>query len=243
MNITRGWKKYMACGCSHGDQIDPEARDAIMRFAELWKPVTRGHLGDAFDMAAFRSGAVKDSNSTDHAKSVQFDTDAGLSFLTEYRPTFLTLGNHDDRLWNLVRSPNAILSHAARKTIEEIEGKLNKLKTKVYEYSPRQFHILGNTKFLHGFVFNVAAIRDTAETYGRMVMAHIHRTGEEQARTIDGATGYAAGMLMRFDADYSKTKRQSLAHKQGFVWGEYCDDFCTVNVCSRQYGQPWRLPL
>jgi len=244
MNIVRPWKKFLAVGCSHGSEIDPEARDAVLQFADRWKPKTRLHLGDEIDFAAFRGGAIKDSNSADHSESVNDDIEAAITFHAEFAPHFLTLGNHDDRPYNLRNSPNALLAHAAQSSINQLERAWKKARTTVLPYHPRRFVDLGGTKFLHGFVYNVAAIRDTAETYGSStVMAHIHRTGEEQARTLYVATGYAVGMLFKFDAQYSKTKRQSLAHKQGFAYGEYCDTGCVVHTCSRAYGQPWVLPL
>lgn len=244
MNIIQNWKKFMAVGCSHGNEIDPEARDAVLKFAELWKPKTKIHLGDEIDFAAFRGGAIKDSNSEDHSACVSDDIDAAITFHAEYRPHFLTLGNHDDRPFRLRRSPNALLACAAQSSVEKLEKAWKKARTTVLPYHPREFVTLGDTKFLHGFVYNVTAIRDTAETYGSStVMAHLHRVGLEQARTVMGNTGYAVGMLFKFDAEYSKTKRQSLAHKQGFAYGEYSDKHCVVHLCSRAYGHPWRLPL
>lgn len=243
MNFVQNWKKFMAVGCSHGNHIDPEARDAVLRFAELWKPKTRLHLGDLTDLTALRSGAIKDSNTSDHASDVDSDVGAAKSLIAEYRPHYVTLGNHDDRAFSLAGSPNALLARAAQSIIDELESAFKRYKVQVSPYNPRRFVTLGDTKFLHGFLYNVAAIRDTAETYGRVVHAHIHRTGEEQARTLDGATGYAVGMLAKFNPEYSKTKRQSLAHKQGFAYGEYSDTHCVVHICSRAYGHPWRLPV
>jgi Cu/Zn superoxide dismutase len=243
MNIVQNWKKFMAVGCSHGDHIDPEARDAVLKFAGIWKPKTRLHLGDLANFAALRSGAIKDSNTSDHSTEVQADLNAAKTLIAEYRPHFVTLGNHDDRAFQLSTSPNALLSRAAQSIVDEMETTFKKYKVQALPYHPRRFVTLGDTKFLHGFLFNVAAIRDTAETYGRVVHAHVHRTGEEQARTLDGATGYAVGMLAHFDPEYSKTKRQSLAHKQGFAYGEYSDKQCVVHICSRAYGYPWRLPI
>jgi len=54
----KGWKKWMAVGCSHGDQIDPDARKAVLVFKERWKPDMTIHLGDFLDLAAFRSGVT-----------------------------------------------------------------------------------------------------------------------------------------------------------------------------------------
>ena len=38
MNINKGWKRFMAVGCSHGMYADPKAIDGVLKFKERWKP-------------------------------------------------------------------------------------------------------------------------------------------------------------------------------------------------------------
>lgn len=238
-----GWKKWMAVGCSHGDQADPEALQAVLTFKERWKPDTTFHLGDFLDLAAFRSGAVRDSNDADHAASISNDLSAGVEFLHALRPNHILLGNHEARLHRLAASPNALAAHAATLTIQKIEETAKKLKATLTPYSIRAQVRLGGTAFIHGHMFNVSAIRDHAETYGNVIMAHLHRVGIERARTIDGGTGYCVGMLARFDMDYAQGRRATLAWSQGFAYGHYKDDKITVNICERKINNPWILPL
>jgi hypothetical protein len=241
--INKQWKKWMAVSCSHGDHIDPEARDAVLRFKQRFNPNTTIHLGDFIDAAAARSGAMNDPNASDRAASVAEDLSAGVDFLQELRPNHILYGNHEDRLFKLANSPNALAAHAATIVIQEIEKTAKSLKARTYPYDMQSHPIIGGTRFIHGFMYNVASIRDHAETFGNCIMGHIHRTGIEQARTLYGATGYSVGMLMRFGADYSKTKRQTLAWTQGFGYGYYTDTQITVNLCERKRGTPWMLPL
>jgi hypothetical protein len=243
MNISKGWKKWMAVGCSHGDQIDPEARKAVLTFRERWKPETTFHLGDFLDLAAFRAGAVNDPNSSDRAASVSDDLSAGIDFLHELRPQHILFGNHEARLYKLAASPNALAAHASTLTIQAIEEAAKKLKARLYPYYIRSYVELGGTKFLHGYMFNVQAIRDHAETYGNCVLAHLHRVGSERARTLDGATGHCTGMLARFDMEYASTRRATLAWSQGFAYGFYNDKTITVNLCERKHNHPWLLPI
>jgi predicted phosphodiesterase len=238
------WKRYLACSCSHGDYIDPEARKALLTFRDRWKPHTVLHLGDFVDMASLRRAAQSDANCKDRARSISEDVGAGVSFLSELSPKHILFGNHEARITELAGSPNAVLARAAQSILQEIQDCARAIKAKLYPYHIRSFVELGDVKFLHGFLHNVAAIRDTAETYGcRIVMGHIHRTGAERARTLQGVTGYGCGMLRDFQPDYAASKRQTLAWNQGFVFGEYNDSHCTVNVVERNYTQPWRLPL
>lgn len=239
----KGWKKWMAVGCSHGIEIDPEARAAVLKFKAEWKPHTTLHLGDFIDLSAFRAGAVRDSNDADHASDVAGDLMAGIEFLHELEPNFILCGNHEARLWRFRESPNALLAYAANLTISKIEETAKKLRAPLTPYGIREFVQLGDTKFIHGSMFNVTAIRDHAETYGNVVMAHLHRVGWERARNIDGASGYCTGMLANFDMSYASTRRATLAWSQGFAYGHYCDRSTTVNLCERKKGQPWLLPI
>lgn len=240
----RGWKKWLAVGCSHGAEIDPEARKAVLTFKERWNPDTTIHLGDFIDMSAFRAGAIRDSDDADHAEDIAGDLMAGIEFLHELRPQHILCGNHEDRLWRYRESPNAILAYAANLTIHKIEETARALKATLTPYGIREFVQLGDTKFVHGSMFNVSAIRDHAETYGNVVLAHLHRVGWERARNIDGASGYCVGMLANFDMAYAATRRATLAWSQGFAYGHYKPDkTTTVNLCERRKGNPWLLPI
>jgi len=234
----------MAVGCSHGDQVDPEARRSVLTFRDRWKPSVTFHLGDFLDLAAFRTGAVNDPNAADRAASVSDDLSAGIDFLHELRPQHILFGNHEARLYKLAASPNALAAHAATLTIQAIEDAAKKLKARLYPYNIRSYAELGGAKFLHGSMYNVQAIRDHCESFGSdIVMAHLHRVGSERARTIKGSTGYCVGMLARFDMEYASTRRATLAWSQGFAYGHYCDTSLTVNLCERKSGQPWLLPI
>jgi hypothetical protein len=242
MSQLRGWKKWMAVSCSHGDFIDPEARNAVLKFRESFKPDTVLHLGDFIDAAACRSGAMTDPNSKDRAASVAEDLAEGVNFLHELRPNHILYGNHEARLFQLAGGPNALASHAAALVIDEIEKAARRLRARLYPYDIRSFVEIGGTKFLHGYMFNVQAIRDHAETFGKCVIGHLHRVGQERARTIGAASGYCVGMLARFDMAYAATRRATLAWSQGFGYGYYKDNKMTVNLCERINGNPWILP-
>lgn len=243
MTPLRQWKRWMAVSCSHGDLIDPEARNAVLAFKEAFRPHTTVHLGDFIDMAAARSGAMNDPNAKDRAASVAEDLAAGVDFLMELRPQHILFGNHEARLHKLAGGPNALASHAASLVLEKIDETARKLKARTYPYDIRSYVEIGGTKFLHGYMYNVTAIRDHAEAYGRCIFGHLHRVGHERARNLDGASAYCVGMLARFDMDYAATRRQTLAWSQGFAWGYYSEKSMTVNLCERIKDTPWLLPI
>ena len=241
----RGWKKWFAVGCSHGDQIDEQARNAVLTFKDRWNPDTTIHLGDFLDLAAFRSGAIGDINSSDRAANISDDLSCGVNFLEELRPQHIMFGNHEARLYKLSASPNALAAHAATLTLQAIDKTAKTLKAKIYPYNIRSFFELGGTKFLHGYMYNVQAIRDHAETFGgsNVVLAHLHRVGWERVRNSQGTSGYCVGMLARFDMEYASTRRATLAWSQGFAYGHYKDNCMTINLCERKKEMPWILPF
>jgi hypothetical protein len=243
MTPLKKWKKWMAVGCSHGAEIDPEARKAVLSFKERWKPDTTIHLGDAIDLSAFRAGAVRDSNDSDHAADVMADLSAGIEFLHELRPQHILCGNHEARLWKFSKSPNALLAYAANMTISKLEDTAKSLKATLTPYGIRHSVTLGGTKFIHGYMYNISAIRDHAETYGDVVLAHLHRVGWERARNFDGNSGYCVGMLANFDMPYANARRATFGWSQGWAYGHYNDKTCTVNLCERRQGNPWLLPI
>ena len=64
------WKKFLAVSCSHGHLADAKATKAALEFKKRWKPDTTLHLGDAIDLAALRSGAMRNPDSSDRAASI-----------------------------------------------------------------------------------------------------------------------------------------------------------------------------
>jgi hypothetical protein len=170
---------------------------------------------------------------------------AGLSFLHEMRPTMYFHGNHEARAVALTHSANQVVAYAAGAVMAKIHDNLAKYKTEIIPYrgmARDSVRYLGGTAFLHGALFNVSAARDTAETIGaHCVFGHTHRVAMEPARTHTDAIGYNIGCLARLDMEYAAGRRQTLAWRHGFAYGEYCDNACTVNLVT--LSPHYRLPL
>ncbi len=243
--ITRKWRKFLACGCSHGHLADPRATGAILKFRQAWKPDQVWHLGDAVDLAAMRAGAQRDPDSGDRAQDMQDDLLAGLGFLQELEVTKYFLGNHEDRLHRLAHSPNAVVSYAAGAVLGHMADAMRKLKAEIVPYAglrPEACRQLGDTLFLHGSLYNMQAARDTAEALSsNCVFVHTHKVAVERARTQKPFTGYNAGCSVRLDVEYAKNNRSTLSWCHGFAWGEYTDNYCIVRL--EQLSPHYRLPL
>ena len=224
----------MAVTCSHGADIDPKARAAVLKFKEGYKPHEMLHLGDAIDLACLRAGARRDPDEPDRAESLMDDLLQGLSFLHELQPSIYFYGNHEARACQLARSGNQVVAYAAGAVLGRIQDEMRRYKTEVVPWCGLQrggIRYLGGTAFLHGAVFNVSAARDTAEAIGAdCVFGHTHRVAIESSRTLNMATGFNLGCLCDLSAPYAAARRQTLGWRHAFAYGEYTDTACTVNV-------------
>jgi len=224
----------MAVTCSHGADIDPKARAAVLKFREEYKPDQCWHLGDAIDLCCLRAGARRDPDEPDRAESLMEDLLAGLSFLHELRPNKYFYGNHEARAVQLARSGNQVVAFAAGQVLQRMSDDLARYKTEIVPWCGLQrsgIRYLGGTAFLHGSLYNVSAARDTAETLGGpCVFGHTHRVAMESGRVLADAIGYNIGCLLRLDAEYALVRRQTLGWRHAFAYGEFNDMACTVNV-------------
>jgi len=242
INITRKWKKFFACGCSHGHLADRASLKTILDFKNKWNPDTTIHLGDFVDFAALRGGA---DGTSDEGVDIQGDFDAGISFLNDLQPNIVFNGNHEDRIYRLLNSNRAKVKYLASKVISDLEVSIEGMGAKHVLYDINSGWVkLGDTKFGHGYMFNMTAIRDHAETFGKCVIAHLHRVGQEPGRRIDAPVGYCVGTLADITKmTYAKTQRAKLAWSQGFAWGEYCSTETVIRLERRCNNGEWRLPL
>jgi len=249
MSPVRNWKRLFFVGCSHGIYADPVALDNSLGFAKRFQPHLVGHLGDFVDMACFRSGA---NGTADEGMDPQEDFDAGKDYVSrlfnaspKIKERVLFLGNHEDRLWSLANNPNQRIAFAAATGVNEIRDLAKGHKAELVDYGiHRGFRRFGDTTFLHGFWFNENALRDTAESFGKVCMAHIHRATIATGRRADHPTGYCVGTLSNIPAmSYAKARRATQSWSQGWVYGEYCSDETVLWLVERAQGKEWRLPL
>lgn len=242
-NINTHWKRFVAIGCSHGAFEDRTAVNAVLKFCDSYKPHTKIHLGDALDTTAFRSGA---HGTADEAEKIGPDLAAGLRLLEDFAPTDYLIGNHEHRLYKDMDHHYAIRSHAASCIVNDLRALTKKLKCRFIEhYEIRRSWIqYGDTKFMHGWLFNEAALRDHAIVHGRLVMAHLHRVGMEPGSVIGSPMAYCVGTLADISKlTYASTRRATTRWSQGFGWGEYNDKRTIVRLEEHNYEGSWRLPL
>lgn len=243
--LARKWRRLVAIGCTHGRHADGLAVDAVERFCGAWKPNAVLHLGDFIDTAAWRAGAKDTPDQTDDPSK---DVLAGFSLLDRLGVTHLCMGNHDERPYRFLESPNGLVKYAAEQAVLGIERDLKRLRiTFCNRWSVFNWIELGGWRWAHGWYYNENAARDHAESHGNIVFAHTHRVMLQKGRRTDNPTGICVGTLSQIENhDYSKARRATLGWSQGFVWGEYTENEAVLwlheNGRNEQRRQ-WRLPM
>lgn len=242
-NINRSWKKIVSVGCSHGDMANKKSQQQVLDFCDRFKPDIRVELGDVVDTAAFRSGA---RGTPDEATKVEPDEFAAISWLERYHPNFITWGNHCDRLRSWQSSPNAIVSYAAGKLWNQLEETARKLKAKTrdYDFATGWFEI-GGTFWGHGYWFNEAAVRDTAEYLGGpVVIAHLHTPQQVQGRTRLWTPSFCVGTLSDVPSmHYARRRRATSRWGPGCVYGYVSDKSSQLWLASCEPGGILTFPL
>ena len=244
---TKKWERVLAVGCSHGNLANQKALDAVLTLVDRWKPVHRLHLGDAFDTAAFRTGARPNSGDSDEATPIEPDINAGVRFLNQFRPTVFCMGNHEARLLKLAHHYNEVIACAANTVLSQCLGPIKRHGSKLIPYTVHDagWYKLGGYRWGHGHLFGENYLRDSAETWGNCVVAHAHRAGVAKARRADNATAYGVGTLANIPAmDYASGRRSTLAWSHAVCFGEVCED--DAQLCLWEWPQgttDFRLPI
>ena len=240
--IVQPWKRVVAVGCTHGDLAAAPRQAEVLAFCERFKPTYRFELGDIVDTAAMRGGA---RGTADESKSLITDCKAALDWLERYRPTHLSWGNHDARLDELAKSPNAVIAYAAQKLQEELNAKLRNLGTvcKPYDFE-KNWHQLGGTYWGHGFWYGEHAVRDHAEYLGGpVVMAHLHKPMQVPGRTRQFSQSYCVGTLADIpQLTYARRRRATGAWGHGIVFGEVSVTKSQLWLTSSGPGDELRFP-
>lgn len=229
--------RWVACGDSHGDCIDPDSERAFRAFVKDFKPTLRIHLGDIWDMRWLR----RSCSDSEKAENVKADFDAGMDFLKWYRPSTITLGNHDIRMWDArENASNGALRQLAGEWIDRFEVLTNGCKVLPYDKRKGIFR-LGNVAFAHGYAHGVNAIRQQAMAYGTCVVGHVHRVEAIRVPRVDDTWGYCAGCLCRLDFEYSRANMGTLSQQNGWAFGVTDRKETTVWLAHRT-GSGWVYP-
>lgn len=210
------WKKFVAGFDIHGDRADKKAVSKFFQFIDQFKPDIRICGGDVWDFRALRRGASEE----ERRDSMAADYAAGKLFLQQFKPNYLTLGNHCHRLWELAEADRGALSDYAQQGVDEIETWAVKAGCRILPYHKRLGVLqLGKLRIIHGFWSGLNADRQAAMTYGACLQGHVHTVSEFAIPGLERRVARSCGCLCQLDMDYNSRTPSSLRHAHGFAYG------------------------
>ncbi len=226
----------MATGCLHSTHACREYMRNVRAFKAAFKPDRHTELGDLLETTALRAGA---SGTKDAGTPLEPDVKAALNWLIEMAPDDWLLGNHDDRVVQLMDHPSAIVAELARRLWVDMQAAADKAHCKIHPYDIGQGWIkVGNMYMGHGYMYNINALRDHVEMMGgNVVMAHLHVAHTFRGRNHAGHWGVCVGTGADPQSmSYARRRRQTLAWNHGIAYGEYTDDDSTMHLLQWDCG-------
>jgi hypothetical protein len=213
------YKKFIVATDNHGGLVSKDAMRVLLAFCDSWKPAYRIHLGDLWDFSPLRRGASQEEK----AYGISDDYVEGLNFLDEYKPQFLTLGNHDDRIYQYAQHcSDGMLRERCEELVLASEKEFKRRKITFCEYKVTKFLRMpeGGPKLIHGFRSTVSPAKAHFDNWGSCLHGHCHTVDEHTARHIDGGKAYSIGCMADLDQlSYSDRQPAKLGHRNGFLYG------------------------
>jgi predicted phosphodiesterase len=238
------YKKFLVAADNHGSLVSEEAKKKILDFAKSWKPNYKIHLGDFIDLAPLRRGASPE----ERADGISDDVMMGMEFLKEFKPNYLTLGNHDDRLaLHSTGCADGMLRERCAELWRDNEDGFKKLNITTCQYHVSKFLMLpeGGPKFIHGFRATMYPAKSHFENWGPCIHGHVHKPDVYVARHIEGQSSFSVGCLADIDQlSYADRTPAKLAWRNGFLYGlvnEKTGAWQAWNVIKE--GNDWISPM
>ena len=236
------YKRFLVCADNHGHLVDTDAMIKLMAFADSWKPHYRVHLGDLWDFSPLRKGASPE----DRAEGISMDYLAGMTFLDAFKPNYLTIGNHDDRIWLGMHSGDGILQERCAELVKHSEEQFKKRKITWCPYHVSKYLQLpeGGPKLLHGFRATMYPARSHYENWGSCLVGHVHKPDIYSARHIDGSQAFSLGCMANIDSlTYADRHAAKLSWRNGFLYGLINDKTGAWNAWNvTKEGSDWISP-
>ena len=230
--------KFVVVPDLHGDQFDEKTVSVIRQYIDDYKPTVRVSIGDIFDFRNLRRGASE----SEKAESMRLDVKCGMDLIDAFKFTHVTLGNHDQRLWDEADESSGLIKEYCQRGVDAIESKFKHHGTEWVPYSIRENIQIGNAFFVHGFRCNVNAAKSTAEDFakdGRTIFfGHTHSVSSY--RSISGTTAHNIGCACNLDPHYSRRRPNTLRHQNCFASGEIHSDGTVVTYIHKPNNNKWR---
>lgn len=226
---------------NHGHQYDEDTVSTVFKFIDIWKPHDRVHGGDNWNFAGLRKGASEEEK----AESMEDDFDDGMEFLNKLRPTHITWGNHDYRIFDLASHGTGATGDLARRVVRSIEEATRKFKCETKPYDSR-YGILDyakNLKIAHGYYHNVNHSMSMAFSYGNIMYGHNHTFQQSRVSTLEVRIAQSVGCLCDINMDFEHARTAKLKKENGFAyWVKNTQNNMVQYWLARKIGDEWVLP-
>jgi len=208
------WKRVAVITDTHGDQCDWEAANVALEAIDDFKPHYRVHLGDFIDFRPLRGGA----SAEEKASGLADDVEQGVRLLELFKPTHLTLGNHDYRAWKgATETTNGIVRDACEMLVKRLEHTFSQMAIDWVQWGSHRYLEIGGFRFLHGYSAAMMAAKGHATSYGSCAFGHTHRPNEWRCRHVEDLVGINVGCLCHTHPEYSWGHIAGLEKGQGFL--------------------------
>lgn len=232
------YQRWIAAPDNHGDKCDKNAVRVFHEFTKFWKPTIRVHIGDCFNFAAFR----KNASDQEKREPIRDDVDAGIEFITTFRPTHFLRGNHDERLYDGFKSDDGKLANFCGSLLDDISEALGD-DCVVLPYDARKGVLkLGHLKFIHGFHSGITAARMAAQIYGSVLMGHVHAIDQFSIPGLERRIGRAMGCLCELRQPYNRAHANTLRQAHGWGYGLLFPNGDYTYWQAEKVGGNWYFP-
>jgi len=230
-------RRWLAVFDNHGDEANEKACETMFEFKRYWKPEIVIHGGDNFDFRALRKGASEQ----DWREDSSTDFEMGLEFLERLRPNYFLRGNHDERMWDLLKSDDGKLRQFAKDQVAKIHAALHGAVVLPYDKRKGVLQI-GKMRFIHGYTTGVNAARVAGQVYGAVMMGHTHVCESVALPGLEREVARVCGCLCNTSQDYNRGQIQTLKQENGFVYGVKLDDGTYHAYQAMPINGRWILP-
>lgn len=214
-------ERFVAVADPHGDEIDPICERAFFRWLDGWKPDVVFHVGDNWNFAAIRKGASPE----DKRVSLASDLEAGVRFFERLfahgSRRFFLRGNHDERLWDMLDSNDAVYRELAERGTRQIEGLCRRHRVKMLPYDVEDGVLeYGKLRIVHGYAHGQGAAAKHARAYGHCLFGHTHTQDVMPVENVGApAVALGIGCLLKTKQTYARANMSRLRHQNGWVYG------------------------
>jgi hypothetical protein len=214
------FKRFIVGADNHGSMGCPIAIKKFLKFADDWKPHHRIHLGDNWDFSPLRRGA----SAEEKADGISDDYMMGMEFIDSYKPNFLTLGNHDDRIWQIAKhSKDGMLRERCQDLVTSSEAEFKKRKIKFIPYKVGAYLQMpeGGPKLIHGFRSSIVSpAKLHYHDWGQCIHGHVHKPDYYHATHADGGYSHSVGCLGDINQmEYADRYPSKMGWANGWLFG------------------------